>query len=343
MSKLTDYYDLYRKTHLSRNIPRAWNYLKYRTLPRKAKMPISRYTPQIAGLVITKRCNLSCDFCCIGKELNPKGWRDMEATLDKVKRIFANPLFANCIGVDLVGGEPLIVKELDSIIAWLSKRGHYVNIVTNGLYLTNNRITELKHAGISRIRISLYDENQKFLENNLARINKVFPVHTSIVLERKAVENKNEQDKLLEKTRFIHDAGGVDLLFMIYRPMGISPNPKEIISETLPAYIEFKSRIEKELPGFCQWSPANQTEKVKKRCPQVWQRIATDMLGNMEICCGTEMRLGGPNSNLFETENHPEALFNHPTLVNLREELLDPKSEPPEMCKSCNLLGEPGW
>jgi organic radical activating enzyme len=343
MSKLSDYHDLYRKIHLLRNISRVWNYLKYRTLPRKTKIPISRYTPQIAGLIITKRCNLTCDFCCIGKELNHKGWRDLEATLDKVKRIFSNPLFANCIGVDLLGGEPLIVKELDSIIAWLSKRGHYVNICTNGLYLTNNRIDELKNAGISRIRISLYEENQKFLENNLARINKVFPVRTCIVLQRKMIENKDEQDKLLEKTRFIHDAGSLDLLFMIYRPMGINPNPKEIIIETLPAYIEFKSRMEKELPGFCQWSLANQTEKVKKRCPQVWQRIATDMLGNMEICCGTEMRLGGPNSNLFETENDPEALFNHPTLVNLREELLDPKSEPPEMCKSCNLLGEPGW
>lgn len=343
MSKLTDYYDYYRKTQLLRNIPRVWNYLKFRSLPRTAKIPISRHTPQIAGLVITKRCNLTCDFCCIGKELNKKGWREMEATLDKVKRIFANPLFANCIGVDLVGGEPMMVKELDSIISWLSKRGHYVNICTNGLYLTDDRITELERAGISRIRISIYDENQKFLENNLSRINKVFPVSTSIVLERKTVESEEEQDKFLEKASFIRDAGSRDLLFMIYRPMGINPNPDEIISENLPAYIKFKRKIENALPGFCEWAPANQSGEVKKRCPQIWQRIGVDMMGNMDICCGSEMKLRGPNSNLFETEDNPEALYNHPTLVNLREKLLDPKSEPPEMCKDCALLGEPGW
>ena len=62
MSKLTDYYDYYSKTHLLRNIPRVWNYLKFRSLPRKAKIPISRHTPQIAGFVITKRCNLTSDF-----------------------------------------------------------------------------------------------------------------------------------------------------------------------------------------------------------------------------------------------------------------------------------------
>ena len=58
MPKLTNNYDMYLKTHLLRNIPRAWNYLKYRSLPRKAKIPISRYTPQIAGLIITKRCKI---------------------------------------------------------------------------------------------------------------------------------------------------------------------------------------------------------------------------------------------------------------------------------------------
>ena len=53
------------------------------------------------------------------------------------------------------------------------------------------------------------------------------------------------------------------------------------------------------------------------------------------------MTLRGPNSNLFDT--NPDILFNHPMLVNLRKQLLDPVSEPPNICKNCNLLGEPGW
>ena len=38
MSKLTDYYDLYRKTHLLRNIPRAWNYLKFEAVSMNKKV-----------------------------------------------------------------------------------------------------------------------------------------------------------------------------------------------------------------------------------------------------------------------------------------------------------------
>ena len=319
-------------------MPRIWNYIKYRTLTRKSTMSIKRYTPQVASLILTKRCNLSCEFCSVGNMLNPKDWRDSEATLEKVKQIFTNPLFSNCLGVDLLGGEPLLVKELIPIVSWLSKRGLFINMNTNGLRLNKN-IDDLKHAGISRISISLYDENQSFLEDNLSKINKIFPVHTSIVLERKVVENN--QDKLLEKARFIHDAGCLNLNVMIYRPMGINPKPEEIITDTLPAYIEFQQKMNESLPGFCQWPAAIQTGKLKKRCPQVWQRISTDMLGHMDICCGSEMTLRGPNSNLFDT--NPDILFNHPTLVNLRKQLLDPVSEPPNICKNCNLLGEPGW
>ena len=67
------------------------------------------------------------------------------------------------------------------------------------------------------------------------------------------------------------------------------------------------------------------------------------MFGGMDICCGSEIKLQGPNSNLFDCENNPDALFNHKTLVNIRKQLLDPISEPPNICKNCNLLGESGW
>ena len=160
---------------------------------------------------------------------------------------------------------------------------------TNGLRLNKN-IADLKHAGISRISISLYDENQSFLGDNLSEINKIFPVHTSIVLERKTVENG--QDKILKKVTLMRDAGCRSLNVMIYRPQGLNPNPKEIITDTLPTYIEFKKKMETHLPGFCNWPAAIQTGKVKKRCPQVWQRIATTMKGHMEIYCGTEAHKG---------------------------------------------------
>ncbi len=331
---------MYSKINSFRAAPKIWNYLKYRCSKRRAITSIKQYTPQIASIWVTLRCNLNCDYCAAGKNIQKKegNWRDREANLDKIKLIFKNPLFANCLLVDLQGGEPLLIKDLNKIIAYLTKRGHIVNTSTNGLLLAD-RIEDLKRAGISRINVSLYKTNRSIIERNLSKINKIFPVHMSIVLLRNEVEN--HQDKLLQTARFVRDAGCRSLRFWIYRPMGLNPKPKEIITDNLPAYVEFRRRIEEALPGFCLWPVATQTGKVKKLCSQLWQRVGCDMLGNVAICCGTEMLLAGANSNLFKCE--PDVLFNHPTLVTMRTQLLDPRCQPPNICKTCNLLGEPGW
>lgn len=320
--------------------PRIWNYLKYRGLARRAVSPLRRYTPQIGCLLLTSRCNLNCGYCNAAKILREgrDDGRASEATLEKVKRIFANPLFANCLLADLAGGEPLLVKELDSIIAYFSEHGYITNTSTNGLILVDH-IADLKRAGISRINVSVYEANRAVLERDLAKINRVFPVHASFVLLRSDVEKRSE--KLLETVRFIREAGCCSLRFFMYRPMGLEPRPEEILTEDHPGFLEFRRRTEALFPGYCFWPKGVHLRGRKKLCPQLWQRTGCDMTGNIIICCGIDTVLEGPNSNLFE--NKPDVIFNHPTIVAMREKLLDPHSEPPEVCRTCNLLEEPGW
>lgn len=340
MPNFSYYIEMARNIHPLRVSPKVWNYIKYRCLTRKALTSVRRYTPQIGSLHLTIRCNLDCRYCNAARIFHEGkvDWSKKEATLDKVQRIFTNPLFANCLLIDLMGGEPLLVRDLDRIVAYLTQRGHITNTSTNGLLLAD-RISDLKQAGISRINVSLYDANLPLMERNLADINRIFPVHTSIVLLRSMVERS--PDKLLEIARFVHDAGCLSLRFFMYRPIGLTPQPEEIITDTHPAYTEFRQRMEDVLPGFCVWPAAIKVETVKKRCSQLWQRIGCDMSGNMAICCGTDMTLQGPNSNLFDGE--PDIIFNHPMLVSMRKQLMNDGCQPPDICKTCNLLGDPGW
>jgi uncharacterized Fe-S cluster-containing radical SAM superfamily protein len=338
--KLSYYLEMGRQIHPLHAAPKVWNYVKYRSLAKTVHTSIRKYTPQIASVFLTKRCNLNCEYCFVRNVINKQGtaWREGEATLDKIQRIFSNPLFGNCLLVDLQGGEPLLVEDLDAIVSYLVGRGHIVNTSTNGVLLAE-RIAGLKRAGISRINVSLYDNNQKVIERDLSQINRVFPVHMSIVLLRSRLES--DPGGLLETARFLHAEGCRSLRFWMYRPLGADPLAHEIIDDALPAYLEFRRRMDQALPGFCLWPAAVQKAPFQKRCPQVWQRIGCDVAGSMAICCGTDMTLQGPHSNLFDSD--PESLFNHPTLVAMREQLLDPECEPPDICKTCNLLGEPGW
>jgi MoaA/NifB/PqqE/SkfB family radical SAM enzyme len=340
MSNFSYYLEMLKKMRSLQAAPKVWNYAKYRCLPRKAVTSSRRYTPQIASLLLTARCNLNCGYCNAAKILREGNgdWRENEATLEKVQLIFANPLFANCLLVDLLGGEPLLINDLERIVAYLAKRGHLTNTSSNGLLLAD-RITDLKRAGISRINISLYDANRSVMERDLAKINQIFPVHTSFVLLRSMVEQ--QPDKIIEIARFVRDAGCLSLRFFMYRPMGDNPQPEEILVDTDPAYLEFRRRMDDVLPNFCIWPPTVKKEAMKKLCPQLWQRVTCDMSGKLIICCGIDTKLQGPNSNLFD--NKPDVVFNHPTLVHMRKQLMDPKCDPPEVCKTCNLLEEPGW
>ncbi|MEP6652175.1 MAG: radical SAM protein [Myxococcales bacterium] len=319
--------------------PKLWNFLKYRSLKRETRTSTRRYTPQIASVMLTKRCNLACDYCSAGNLINQPGaaWRANEATLERIQQIFSNPLFGNCLLVDLLGGEPLLVKELEPIVSYLAHRGHIVNMATNGVSLLS-RIAGLKRAGISRINVSLYAETWKVLERDLPAINREFPVHTSIVLLRSTLEG--DTSALLDMARSARDSGCRSLRFYVYRPIGTRPKPEEIVHDDLPTYVAFRGRLDDALPGFCLW-PAASRLPTEKRCPQLWQRISCDVSGAMGICCGTDKYLEGPHSNLFA--GAPDDVFNHPTLVAMREQLLDPNQEPPDICKTCNLLGEPGW
>ena len=264
-TKLPYYLEMGRRLEPLSAAPKVWNYLKYRSLQRVARTSIRRYTPQIASVMLTKRCNLACEYCNVGNLINQKGamWRETEATLAKIQRIFSNPLFGNCLLVDLLGGEPLLVDELEEIVAFLVKRGHIVNMATNGLGLIK-RIDGLNRAGISRINVSLYDTNLHLIERDFPAINRTFPVHTSIVLLRSDVEQK--PDELLATVRRVRDAGCRSLRFWIYRPMGTVPKPAEVIDDALPAYVEFKQRMQVELADFCVWPAALQKAPVAKRC-----------------------------------------------------------------------------
>jgi len=315
--------------------PKVFNYLKYRASRR---LPILKgsYTPQIASLMLNTRCNLTCSFCNVGNLLNKPDWREFEGSLEKVQRIFSHPLFRNALLVDLLGGEPLLVKDFDRIIAFLTSRGHLTNTSTNGVYLARC-INDLKRAGISRINISLYDENRDVLERDLAQINRVFPVHTSLVLLKSELESRLEH--FVDLARFVHEAGCRSLRFFLYRPIGRDPQAKDVISHQDPAYVELRRRIDSVVPGFCFWPAPPEPGPVRKRCVQLWQRIGCDMQGNLMVCCGIESPI--TDVNVFSSS--AEALLNHPKIVDMRRRLLDPSVDAAEPCQSCDLINDPGW
>ena len=106
-------------------------------------------------LSVTDRCNLRCHYCMPEDEYV---WLPREDVLSFEETVQLADLFGE-MGVDrlrLTGGEPLLRRDLPSLIAQLSARPWLKDLAltTNGVLLAD-AAAELKAAGLHRITVSL--------------------------------------------------------------------------------------------------------------------------------------------------------------------------------------------
>jgi MoaA/NifB/PqqE/SkfB family radical SAM enzyme len=99
------------------------------------------------NLEVTKRCNARCDFCDYWKERAPCELEDYVPVVSKL-----NPL-----SVGLTGGEPLLRKDLPTLITSLRHNFGFlfISLITNGWLLTYRLGLELWEAGLDELSISL--------------------------------------------------------------------------------------------------------------------------------------------------------------------------------------------
>jgi len=111
--------------------------------------------PFLVALNLTQRCNLSCAHCYMDA-----GTRDApssgDLSTDEVKAVIDDvAALSDETMVVFTGGEPLLRKDLDSLIAHATDKGLMPVIGTNGTLLTDARAEQLKQAGLQGAGISI--------------------------------------------------------------------------------------------------------------------------------------------------------------------------------------------
>lgn len=104
---------------------------------------------------VTDRCNLRCVYCRPVGDCDFAQQQDV-LTSHEIRRIVG--LFADC-GVDrvrLTGGEPLLRKDITSLVAGLARieKVRELTLTTNGVLL-EQMAADLKAAGLNRINVSI--------------------------------------------------------------------------------------------------------------------------------------------------------------------------------------------
>ncbi len=103
---------------------------------------------------LTHRCPLACPYCSNPLTLEQAA---NELDTDIWCRVLDEAAKLGVLQVHFSGGEPLIRKDLETLIRHAAKCGLYSNLITSGMALTQARANALADAGLDHAQLSLQD------------------------------------------------------------------------------------------------------------------------------------------------------------------------------------------
>lgn len=210
-------------------------------------------------LSVTDRCNFRCTYC-MPREVFGSGHRFLERSklltfeeLERITRLFAS---YGVKKIRLTGGEPLVRKELEILVARLAALPGIedLSLTTNGSLLTLDKARALKEAGLNRVTISLDAlDDATFMGINdvdfpvsrvLQAIENAAAVGLAPVKINMVVKKGVNDHGILPMARFFHKTGHV-LRFIEYMDVGASNGWRhdEVVSAA-----EVAAMINAELP-----------------------------------------------------------------------------------------------
>jgi len=103
---------------------------------------------------LTYLCPLRCVYC--SNPTNLAAHPDRLSTADWL-RVFEQAAELGALQLNLSGGEPLLRRDLEELVAGAHALDFYSNLITSGLPLTHDRLLRLKEAGLSSVQVSIQD------------------------------------------------------------------------------------------------------------------------------------------------------------------------------------------
>lgn len=148
---------------------------------------------------ITYKCPLHCVFCYnpvdytkFGPEISTEDWL----------KAFREARELGAVQLGLSGGEPLMRDDVEIMVSEASAMGYYVNLITSGIGLTEERISAFKKGGLGQIQLSFQDSTRELndflsstrtfdLKSKVAKLIKQYeyPMVLNVVLHRLNIDH----------------------------------------------------------------------------------------------------------------------------------------------------------
>ena len=251
--------------------------------------------PYTLTMELTHRCPLRCLYCSNPLELVRA---ESELTAEEWGSVIDQAAKLGVVQANLTGGEPLAYPGLPEIVRGLKKNDIYSNLITSGIGLTEEVLSELTECGLESIQISLQSANsniseliagwnaqdQKITALKLAVKSKI-PVSLNVVLHR---HNLNELGSIVDLAENL----GVKRLelantqyygFALANLENLLPTQKQM-DEALAVYDSKKKQLKNKMQ--LSWVIGDYLESSPKPCMGGWanQHIVVSADGTAYPC-----------------------------------------------------------
>jgi MoaA/NifB/PqqE/SkfB family radical SAM enzyme len=156
------------------------------TLFREARLIarglLSTKHPILAHVIPMRRCNLSCGYCNeYDKTSDPVPLEVVKRRLDLLAKLGTSI-------ITISGGEPMLHPQIYEIFAHIRSRGMIAGLISNGYFMTRERIEKLNQAGLEYLQISIDNltpdeisqKSLKVLDRYLRYLSECAEFHVSI-------------------------------------------------------------------------------------------------------------------------------------------------------------------
>ena len=255
-----------------------------------------RRMPVLVHFEVTMRCNARCGFCDYWK--TPAEAKQLELKSFADAATFFNPML-----VTFTGGEPLLRRDLEDLVASVREavRLSYITLITHGGMMTTARAKSLWDAGIDQFNISLdYLDGRHDVARGIPGLSaKIFGAvdgMRSLGIHGIRFNTVIKNDNLDQLMPLVHRAAelGAGVNFSVYTDLkngnqdyllekGFADDVDRVIGELL-AYKRARRGIITNSDYYLQQIPRYLRGEMKELCQSGIRTIHVDPTGHVKRC-----------------------------------------------------------
>jgi MoaA/NifB/PqqE/SkfB family radical SAM enzyme len=244
-------------------------------------------------------CNFACQHCSI-RRFQGQG-KERQLMPADIKDLFHQADEIGLARVTITGGEPLVFKDFDQLVAAIDPTKFWINCDTNGWFLDEVRARHLKAIGVDRIQLSLDSldakEHDAFRgkkgahDRALRAVEAAWKAGLAIFIQTVVTKQRLYSDELMDFIHFFNDQG-IGVFLNHPKPVGAWEKNFEVLLDRQD--IDY---IEKELvPHHQVFTHLTPAYGINMGCIAVKGIFSVTQYGDVLPCPWIHVSLG----NIFE-------------------------------------------